>query len=114
MNTGDDVASKSVVWIGLAWIKGLDPAKEDPLEGGAGGYVNAVSLAESREEFERAVSSALAVWNLRTLEFQDVEPLVNRQERGKVPAFLLSLAEQCETDGRVHCGEIFVYDNEES
>lgn len=83
------------------------------MDGAAGGYVNVIAPATSRMQFEKLVRNSLEVWNLRSVEFKDVEQLVERLKRGEVPNLLISLAEQSEADGRVRCGEVYLYADDE-
>jgi hypothetical protein len=99
------------IWIGLIGVK---PKSElcDCLKHGEAGYLTAVTVASDSQDFRSRTTSALAFWNLEPFEFENVETLAERSKQVAIPLPMVSLAEQSETDGRVRCSEIFIYEEE--
>jgi hypothetical protein len=97
------VADDECVWIGLVGVGPL-PTNTN-LDGAKGAYVNALALAATVEDYQRAVNIALDQLALFAFEFEDVERFDNRSERMTLDADICVLADEARQSGHVRFGE---------
>jgi hypothetical protein len=105
-NTPGKRAARTV-WTSLLHVESLRPQAEF-----IQGFVNAVTLAPTREQavagFERAVLSQ----GFRLVSAEETEPLDDRRRRGAVHPDLVRLGRLAKEAGEVHFGSLYTWDEE--
>ncbi|MBL4906773.1 MAG: hypothetical protein JKX94_04915 [Sneathiella sp.] len=90
------------VWIGLFGL--TIPEKNEVLEGCDYAYVNALSVAISKEEFISKVKLSCQKLQFLVDEIEDVEPFSQRIKNYKTNADMYQLAEQAKSKNEVMFG----------
>jgi hypothetical protein len=95
------------VWIGLVGIGSLPGSTT--LGDAKGAYVNAVALAADPQEYQKAVSSALADLGLFAFEFEDVERFSERAAHRQLDEQLHELADEASRTNKVCFADFHTY-----
>ena len=106
--TGSRPAQRRV-WIGLVHVM---PTEPDLLNGSNAAYVNVLSIARGREDYESSVRAAAHSLGFVVIDFEDVEAFSTRAKKWKMNDEMKQLARACEETGETQFGSFYTYRDE--
>lgn len=99
------------VWIGLV---GIIPQEGNESLGvhAAGAYVNVLSLARDRNDYQQIIESEFGKRGFQVFDLEDVEPLQDRVQKYDVERSVIELGEEVTRTGRIQYGTYHTFPKE--
>jgi hypothetical protein len=96
------------IWIGLVNIIPNDNCKV--LDKNEGAFTNILTLAATEEEYRLKIRKVLKEYNLKVVEIEDEEPLIERQKKMEIDKEIYEMSQDEFNDETVKLGTFHTYD----